>query len=523
LLDRPRTLWADAISINQQDVPERNAQVALMRDIYSAAQCVFVCLGQHDRGSAQLLDSFFDAINVTALPASSRESFVLSERTVRAFHELMRWSYWRRAWIIQEIVLAANVRLFCGNARIPWLDFVMVYRNFYHKSIQAPSPEPQAPGGMSPEVSPKKCLHGTSRNGNDGVAARDTLVGLRKKDSQSLLLDVMALEHPFECFDIRDRVFGVLGLVTDAATFHTSVDYRSSIEVLFCTVLEQHMKNVSKDLSAFLPRISSLANHLNLDVMQCLKMARSLSGSNSAFLGPFTYTKEQGPFTVLSTSVLSRNAAEREVRLQRTSQTLRKYVEKRFFTVRRSLLKANLFPDDHLCLLGWCSALHTSQEFDTTRFTKIGLYAIYRPPPRVSINPSHSRLWLAGYCLSIETEWPDNVLRYDSEYEGYANAVYAHFDDPVPYFEDNGPSIDRALHVVEGHGVSLYISLPEILKIALLGASLPTRAFLWQDSSPERRKPNTQGENIPRNDIEMGGRRGAAYARRLAPLRTKFD
>jgi hypothetical protein len=40
--DRPRTLWADAICINQADIPERNLQVRQMQRIYQQAREVFL-------------------------------------------------------------------------------------------------------------------------------------------------------------------------------------------------------------------------------------------------------------------------------------------------------------------------------------------------------------------------------------------------------------------------------------------------------------------------------------------------
>lgn len=199
-----------------------------------------------------------------------------------------------------------------------------IYSKRYQKVIRGPSPEPQGPGGVFPEYSSKKHHHEKSQSESAGVAALDTSVGLRKKNSQPLLLEVMALDHPFEYFDIRERVFGVLSLVTDAASFHTVVDYGSSIEVVFCAVLEHHMEHASKELSAFLQKTGGLARQLDLDLLQCLEVKGSSDGSRSAFLGPFTYTRDRNPFMFLSRSVSDLGAVESKVQLRRTSQTLRK-------------------------------------------------------------------------------------------------------------------------------------------------------------------------------------------------------
>lgn len=43
--NQPVVLWVDAISINQNDVPEKNAQVPLMGEIYSEARAVVAHIG----------------------------------------------------------------------------------------------------------------------------------------------------------------------------------------------------------------------------------------------------------------------------------------------------------------------------------------------------------------------------------------------------------------------------------------------------------------------------------------------
>jgi hypothetical protein len=44
----PQALWVDAISINQDDIPERNSQVSMMFEIYKSSTYTYVWLGQGD-------------------------------------------------------------------------------------------------------------------------------------------------------------------------------------------------------------------------------------------------------------------------------------------------------------------------------------------------------------------------------------------------------------------------------------------------------------------------------------------
>jgi hypothetical protein len=47
--DQCRTLWIDALCINQSNVPERNQQVGMMGEIYASATQVLVWLGEEDQ------------------------------------------------------------------------------------------------------------------------------------------------------------------------------------------------------------------------------------------------------------------------------------------------------------------------------------------------------------------------------------------------------------------------------------------------------------------------------------------
>ena len=53
---KPVVIWADAVCINQFDIPEKNAQLKLMRDIYEHAVNTWIDLGEEHDGSQQIPD-----------------------------------------------------------------------------------------------------------------------------------------------------------------------------------------------------------------------------------------------------------------------------------------------------------------------------------------------------------------------------------------------------------------------------------------------------------------------------------
>ncbi|KAK0648409.1 heterokaryon incompatibility protein-domain-containing protein, partial [Cercophora newfieldiana] len=127
LRNRPQAafLWIDAVCINQDDLQEREAQVELMRRIFSSATRTVVWLGEHDpstrdaiscielvKGEAQFIPSMLD-------PA---HGCYVKEPLWTAFAKLLARSWFERVWVYQEIAVSANVDLRCGPFSIVWDD-----------------------------------------------------------------------------------------------------------------------------------------------------------------------------------------------------------------------------------------------------------------------------------------------------------------------------------------------------------------------------------------------------------------
>jgi hypothetical protein len=101
------TLWVDAICIDQSNIAERNQQVAMMGDIYSTATRVAAWLGTESDDSAL-------AVQQMRNPEATSE---WSLKEAQALVNLFSRPYWRRAWIVQEVVLARELDFYCGRER----------------------------------------------------------------------------------------------------------------------------------------------------------------------------------------------------------------------------------------------------------------------------------------------------------------------------------------------------------------------------------------------------------------------
>lgn len=120
--DTERRLWIDALCINQEDVTERGFQVGLMSRIYGQAQNVLVWLGPPSDDSdvaMSLLDVCAQHARHNYLPIKSPDEPDFDKSQPVALLNVLERTYWKRVWIIQEIMLARNIVLHCGSWAVP--------------------------------------------------------------------------------------------------------------------------------------------------------------------------------------------------------------------------------------------------------------------------------------------------------------------------------------------------------------------------------------------------------------------
>lgn len=131
--DRPRTLWVDAVCINQSDISERNAQVPMMGEVYRNAACTICFLGPKRKTTRALYAMLEDLAqeartlhaegsiyhDMDTLPAFVRHVTINPVKS-ELFHkyagdfsimDMAACEWWHRAWTVQEILLSPNVAI----------------------------------------------------------------------------------------------------------------------------------------------------------------------------------------------------------------------------------------------------------------------------------------------------------------------------------------------------------------------------------------------------------------------------
>jgi hypothetical protein len=227
-------LWIDALCINQESVSERNAQVAIMRDIYKAAKRIVVWLGL---GCACHRDYPYLATEAYRLYGESSRNGVLDsctgteipEHVVDAIRCLGENEWWSRSWILQEASTPhAALELWLGPSRVSFEDIKFVH----YDMLWAMGMERQA--AIPPGYNKTLDLL--------GELAESRLDG----DGLTLLYFLIKCQN-FEATNPRDKIYAFLGIYADACgDFPITIDYSLSVAEVFKNtaihILQQDLK-----------------------------------------------------------------------------------------------------------------------------------------------------------------------------------------------------------------------------------------------------------------------------------------
>jgi hypothetical protein len=126
--DAPAWFWTDAICINQADDKEKSVQVKGMGETYSNASCVLVWLGAAENDSDLAMDrlpAIVDCmLGTKETPGSSKEfQNRIPEECDSVWDAILavfNRPYFRRGWVMQEIILARKIEVLCGDKVVSW-------------------------------------------------------------------------------------------------------------------------------------------------------------------------------------------------------------------------------------------------------------------------------------------------------------------------------------------------------------------------------------------------------------------
>ena len=278
-------LWADQICINQSNTDERSHQVGMMRDIYAGAARVLICLdvcGSESEGSVGMqwvrdqipeINQHFGLRRSAELegalrfwpefskgPCKSSQRRRLEEvghffsgeeridlqvfqQGIIAFFELINRPWWRRAWICQEFIFAAEADFASGGVSMPWQIFHSIFE-FYSWDF---SSFWNSLNDLKHNICSKSTIAYLKTRYGGQLDTRLTAAShlFKQKTRWAGPGDIKVwLEHAKSCetSDPRDRVFAFLGLASPEYDIETDYSPSKSLDVLLIEITSKILR-----------------------------------------------------------------------------------------------------------------------------------------------------------------------------------------------------------------------------------------------------------------------------------------
>jgi len=266
-------MWVDALCINQESIPERNQQIAIMSRFYAESQETLVWLGDSaddDRGALSLFpvlkriaghedlsqEEYFLASSFRKTPLNIRQVVIYVTRIIlRLCHER---PYWKRVWIIQEIALSRKVTVFCGNESLDWVLL---------EECITMLPEKLPVRSFSRQLAQRDLSHTevvaieSSLDSIKGVLGPLVLMRSLQKfrnvqgdQSEQLFRSMSSLPYLMitfrdsEATDLRDKIFALLGV--SSSSHGLKADYSKGVREIYIEATRSFIQNSGR-LDAF--------------------------------------------------------------------------------------------------------------------------------------------------------------------------------------------------------------------------------------------------------------------------------
>ncbi|KAM5354795.1 hypothetical protein ACJ41O_001441 [Fusarium nematophilum] len=222
--DWPIVMWIDQICVNQDDDREKEQQIPLMGRIYTQAKDTVIWLGEGTAGSdaaMQLLDRINPCLQfrLTEMKPGELERIGLPPPDSLLWEELWKFlsrPWFTRVWIIQETILPAwgSLWVACGGNLVPWDIIDDCCNDLVTCGI---SRWLEASFGAIGTRDEDACQRALSL----GEMRSDHLTSLNGSEIFSLLLKA----RNAQCYDPRDKVYGLLGVCSDEDRNAVTVSY----------------------------------------------------------------------------------------------------------------------------------------------------------------------------------------------------------------------------------------------------------------------------------------------------------
>jgi Heterokaryon incompatibility protein (HET) len=245
-----RTIWVDAVCIDQKNLAERSQQVSIMRTIYSKASLVRVWIGldidMHAPAFAKL-SNFGSTTSSHAVDDLGNDPDFWSP-----LEPLFSHRYWTRLWVQQELLHASDFVVHCRRELLSG-KCIMMFQDELRKRRALERHWAIVSEKISFQGSPLKHFRDWQqrvRSGNYSVCSkpdeisspsvpvreptRDLIGAMYHRGS---LLYCLASYRTLQVSDPKDKVFGILGLALDCSESTIPIYYENTVASVYVEAL----------------------------------------------------------------------------------------------------------------------------------------------------------------------------------------------------------------------------------------------------------------------------------------------
>ncbi|KAI1261326.1 heterokaryon incompatibility protein-domain-containing protein [Xylariaceae sp. FL1019] len=263
--DEHGLFFIDALCINQNDVMERQLQVAMMPQLYRRARTSIVWLGRPERLEMK------DVRSLTQAHRRGCSSWGAAQW--RGLKYLSYHDYWRRVWVVQEVLLARELTIWCGFFSFPASILAMSSSGVGHDYGQTITVVQNGRPTVSVDAS-TRCQSPAEiimtdrtryliRSKRDELA-QGTRIGTLEEMTRLLnrpSTEVVTYQSPImdplyrvvrrfgklECSDPRDKLYGFLGIIQERSRGLVKLDYTKGVDCAYYQALKIGLQEIYEE------------------------------------------------------------------------------------------------------------------------------------------------------------------------------------------------------------------------------------------------------------------------------------
>lgn len=262
--DESVMLWIDQICIDQGNNDEKGQQIPLMSRIYQRATNTAIWLGEAGEGSdvaIELLEEVNIRLQFTTEDDIDPKEFNRiglpkpDSQDWHALWKLLSRKWFTRVWIIQEVILSRDPWVACGDSLITWENLSSGCMQLVTTGISAWLRKKAVE--WAAEEAAKEAAKAVAKEAAEG-ATNDSKTDDRDmcelawqlhrmkqsaQDSDNTLVPLLVQSRGAQCYNPRDKVYGLLGVVNEDHQAAVKVSYADDFPAakLYQQVVAHHV------------------------------------------------------------------------------------------------------------------------------------------------------------------------------------------------------------------------------------------------------------------------------------------